>query len=69
MNRQYRKELLPIPDYNDPESLPFGKYHTDYMIHVNWDLKSGWAKPRLEPFRDLNLSPFCSGLHYGIQLF
>ena len=60
---------MPVPDYNDPKALPFGKYHTDHMIHVNWDIKAGWAKPRLEPFRDLNISPFCSGLHYGIQLY
>jgi branched-chain amino acid aminotransferase len=58
-----------VPDYNNPESLPFGKYNTDHMVHVNWSAKTGWQNPRLEPFRDLLLSPFISGFHYGIQCY
>jgi hypothetical protein len=51
MTRTYRKELLIVPDYNKPQALPFGKYHTDHMVHVNWSQNSGWEVPRLEPYR------------------
>ena len=69
MTKQYRQQLLDRPDYNDPQSMPFGKYSTDHMVHINWNVKDGWETPRLEPFRDLNLNPFSSGLHYGIQCY
>ena len=69
MSKHERKELLSQPNYNDPFALPFGKYHTDYMVTINYDSKHGWQHPKLQPFRELSLSPFISGLHYGIQCF
>ena len=69
MTRNYRKELLDLPDYNDPRAMPFGKFNSDHMITIDHDVKHGWHHPKLEPFHDLYLNPFISGLHYGIQCY
>jgi branched-chain amino acid aminotransferase len=39
------------------------------MISVDWESKGGWGSPSLIPFGDLQLHPFSSSLHYGIQCF
>ncbi len=69
MSKHIRHDLLALPDYNCPKGIPFGMYHTDHMVVVDYDEKHGWHHPKLKPFKDLHLSPFISGLHYGIQCF
>jgi hypothetical protein len=49
--------------------MPFGKLNTDHMINILFDSKKGWSEPVLEEFKDFTISPFISGLHYGIQCF
>lgn len=39
------------------------------MIEVDFDIKKGWSTPHLIPFGDIQLHPFSSSLHYGIQCF
>jgi branched-chain amino acid aminotransferase len=39
------------------------------MVSVDWEKKSGWSSPALIPFENLQLHPFSSALHYGIQCF
>ena len=60
---------MPLPNFNDPRSMPFGKLNTDHMINILFDSKKGWSEPVLEEFKDFTISPFISGLHYGIQCF
>ena len=49
--------------------LLFGKHHSDHIATVRYDEKSGWSNPLIKPFDNLNIHPFVSSLHYGIQCF
>lgn len=68
MVKNYRQTLLPPPQFK-AETLLFGKNHSDHMIEVDFDNKKGWGTPQLIPFGDIQLHPFSSSLHYGIQCF
>ncbi|XP_056604709.1 branched-chain-amino-acid aminotransferase, cytosolic isoform X2 [Triplophysa dalaica] len=63
---QLSNNHIPKPDPND---LVFGTVFTDHMLTIEWSLKDGWQKPRIQPFGNLSLHPACCGLHYAIQLF
>lgn len=52
----------------DPNDLVFGTVFTDHMLTIEWSLKDGWQKPRIQPFGNLSLHPACCGLHYAIQV-
>lgn len=39
------------------------------MVTVDFTKKDGWGKPALKPFEHLQLHPFTSALHYGLQCF
>lgn len=60
------KNKTPKPKVWDPSKLPFGKVPTDYMLIMDWELKTGWKKPQIVPFGFMNIHPFTSSLHYGI---
>jgi branched-chain amino acid aminotransferase len=62
-----RKTPLPKPDYSKP--LGFGTVCTDHMMIMDFDVKTGWSKPIIEPFGDFKIDPRNSTLHYGIELF
>ncbi len=52
----------------DFNNIPFGKIFSDHMFLA--DYKDGeWSNPRIEPYRDLNLSPANSAIHYGQSIF
>jgi len=52
----------------DFDNLPFGRVFTDHMFMMEY--KDGkWEQPRIEPFRDLNLHPATSAIHYGQSIF
>jgi branched-chain amino acid aminotransferase len=55
------------PDYSKP--LKFGSYHTDHMLEIDYDEKSGWTKPYITPYHNLSLDPRNSAIHYAISLF
>jgi branched-chain amino acid aminotransferase len=46
----------------------FGLVPTDHMFVAEY-AGGEWREPRLEPFRDLTLSPFTLALHYGQTVF
>lgn len=50
------------------QPLLFGKTFTDHMLMVEWNSKTGWGPPRIQPFQNLTLHPACSGLHYSLQV-
>eukprot|EP00825_Cyclidium_porcatum_P014061 TRINITY_DN1749_c0_g1_i7.p1 TRINITY_DN1749_c0_g1~~TRINITY_DN1749_c0_g1_i7.p1 ORF type:complete len:337 (-),score=55.50 TRINITY_DN1749_c0_g1_i7:349-1359(-) len=39
------------------------------MLTIDWDIKTGWKKPQIQPFGFMDIHPFTSSLHYGIQCF
>lgn len=56
-----------MPD--DPTKLLFGHKFTDHMFTVEWDLKNGWQKPKIGPFKQLSIHPAAKVLHYSMELF
>ena len=46
------------------EELVFGTTLTDHMLIVEWE-HGEWKNPRIQPYRDLPISPAASCLHYG----
>jgi branched-chain amino acid aminotransferase len=49
--------------------LVFGKYSGDHMLTIDWDVKSGWTKPRIHPHSPIVLDPTASVFHYGLECF
>jgi branched-chain amino acid aminotransferase len=47
----------------------FGKYYTDHMVTVDWDEKTGWGEPVLQPYGPLTLDPATAVFHYGQEIF
>lgn len=37
LHKNLRKELLPLPNFDELSSKPFGKIHTDHIISIDWD--------------------------------
>jgi len=53
----------------DESKLGFGKYFSDHMFLMNYSIKDGWHKPRIEPYHNLMLDPASMVLHYGQEVF
>ncbi len=52
----------------DFDNVPFGKVYSDHMFLAEY--KEGqWGNFRIEPYRNINLSPANSALHYGQSIF
>ena len=51
------------------EKLGFGKIFTDHMFVMNYTEGKGWHDPRIEPFRNISLSPAAMVYHYGQEMF
>jgi len=66
--KHLRKAPSVLPEFKAGKLL-FGKSNSDHMISVDWERATGWGNPSLIPFEDLQLHPFSSALHYGIQCF
>lgn len=62
------KTPLPMPELN-AEKLRFGAHSTDHMLSIDYDCQKGWGKPYIHPFRNLEIHPFNTALHYAIQCF
>lgn len=56
-----------LPD--DPAKLLFGQKFTDHMFTAEWTKDAGWGKPKVGPFKNLELHPAAKVLHYSIELF
>lgn len=53
-----------IPD----DELVFGKYFTDYMISIEWDIENGWHHPMIKPYGKIEIDPSAAVLHYGFEV-
>ena len=51
------------------EVLGFGKYFTDHMFLMNYDVEQGWHDPRIVPFAPFELSPSSMVFHYAQEIF
>ncbi len=49
--------------------LGFGHIFTDHMFIMNYTQGQGWQDARIEPFRELTLSPAAMVFHYGQEMF
>lgn len=39
------------------------------MFQADWDINSGWGKPRIVPYEPLRIDTTATSLHYGISAF
>ena len=51
------------------ENPGFGKYHSDHMVSIDWDLHRAWHDPRVTAYAPLSLEPASLVLHYGQAIF
>ena len=49
--------------------LGFGKYFTDHMFMMDYDVEKGWHDARIIPYGPIPMSPASSALHYGAEIF
>ncbi len=52
----------------DFDNLPFGKIFSDHMFEIDYS-DGAWQTPTIVPFRNLDLHPATSALHYGQAIF
>ena len=69
----YSREMeivkTPAPRIRPKGDFPFGRYTTDHMLEIDWDVLEGWSKPKISCYHPLMIDPACSALHYGVQCF
>jgi branched-chain amino acid aminotransferase len=53
----------------EADSLGFGKYYSDYMFEMDYDIENGWHDPRITPYAPLTLDPAAMVFHYGQAIF
>ena len=56
-----RSEILAAPG--------FGKYFTDNMVMVDYDVDRGWHNAQVKPYGPIALDPSAMVLHYGQEIF
>ena len=56
---------------NKPDSsvLGFGKYFTDHMFIMDYNVDKGWHNARIVPFGYIPIHPASTVLHYGSEIF
>ncbi|KAF8819922.1 Branched-chain-amino-acid aminotransferase [Cardiosporidium cionae] len=61
-----KSQLSTMPPLTE---LRFGRYFTDHMLTINWDIQNGWHYPIISTLEPLSLHPACTALHYGLEIF
>ncbi|MBF0510316.1 MAG: branched-chain amino acid aminotransferase [Deltaproteobacteria bacterium] len=64
LDKENRREKIA-----DDSQLGFGKYFSNHMFLMDWELDQGWINPRIEPYHNLSLDPAAMVLHYGQEVF
>ena len=60
---------------DSPKTMPkdnelgFGKYFSDHMFIMDYDVELGWHDARIVPFGNISLHPASTVLHYGAEIF
>ncbi|CAI2330914.1 unnamed protein product [Caenorhabditis sp. 36 PRJEB53466] len=65
VEKSSKKQRIP----SDPVKLGFGRYFSDHMIDIDWDVKHGWFDPRIRQFQDFSIHPAAKVLHYAQEVF
>ncbi|THV02892.1 hypothetical protein K435DRAFT_852323 [Dendrothele bispora CBS 962.96] len=60
------QRLQPLPALS---TLKFGETHTDHMLVVSFDPKTGWSDPEIKPYAKVELDPMSSALQYATNCF
>uniref|UniRef100_A0A8R1HUW5 Branched-chain-amino-acid aminotransferase n=1 Tax=Caenorhabditis japonica TaxID=281687 RepID=A0A8R1HUW5_CAEJA len=60
-----KKQRLP----SDPTKLGFGRYFSNHIIDIDWDMKEGWFAPKIKQFENFSLHPAAKVLHYAQEVF
>ena len=53
----------------DAKTLGFGKYFTDHMFLLNYEVGKGWHDARVVPYAPLELDPSAMVFHYAQEVF
>jgi len=53
----------------DASKLGFGKYYSDHMFIMDYNVELGWNQPRIIPYQNLSLDPAAKVFHYGQTVF
>ena len=51
------------------QELGFGKFYTDHMFVMDWDIGQGWHDARIVPFGPIQMDPASMELHYAQETF
>lgn len=60
------KERKPKPTVSP---LPFGKFFSDHMFLMDYEVGKGWYNPRIVPYGPFELDPSCMVFHYAQEIF
>ncbi len=66
---EIRIEKTTAPKAKITENLGFGKYFTDHMFMMDYNVEKGWYDARIVPFANLSLHPAATVFHYGAEIF
>lgn len=64
-----KRPVKKVHETMNSTDIPFGTHFTDHMLICNWSSDKGWERPRIEPYRDVQISLASTGLHYASQCF
>ena len=53
----------------DSSTLGFGRIFTDHMFVMDFSKELGWHDARIVPYGNISISPACTALHYGTEIF
>jgi branched-chain amino acid aminotransferase len=70
----FRREPHPAPvsvsRRDEIHAAPgFGRYFTDHMVLIDYEVGSGWHDPRVVPYGPFTMDPATMILHYGQGIF
>ena len=53
----------------DESALGFGRFFTDHMFLMDYELGVGWHNARIVPYGEFSIDPAAMVLHYGQAIF
>ncbi|KAF7193479.1 Branched-chain-amino-acid aminotransferase [Pseudocercospora fuligena] len=59
----------PLPSSPSSPEVRLLEYHTDHMILVPWNVRTGWSTPALQSYGPIPIPPSASALHYATECF
>ncbi len=54
---------------NEDQEIEFGTIFTDHMFKMDYEEGKGWINPRIEEYKDFEISPAAMVFHYGQTMF